>query len=191
MIAKVKEILKEKGLKMSDLADRLGVDQSNLQKSLSKNPTLSTLQDVANALNISPSELFSTRRTYQPIKKIAILEDGKTYGILTIPGIVQIPRYDNYALLRDFIGSFVTLCINQKKTESACGMMESIEFFCLIFDSRSEKFLLSICYDEKKMLTYEYDLLEFSDASGINIEQIKQEIINDVEGAAIMKMKEL
>ena len=43
---------------MSDLADKMGMNQSNLQKSLAGNPTVDRLQEVATALNVQLGELF-------------------------------------------------------------------------------------------------------------------------------------
>lgn len=191
MLARVKEILKEKGLRMSDLADRLGQDQSNLQKSLGKNPTLSTLEQVAKALSIPMSDLFSPSPSYHSVKRIAILEDGKTYGILAVPGIVQIPCYENYTVLRQFVTDFVKKSVTSDKTDSICGLMEAIEFFCLVYDGLSQKYLLSICYDEKKMLTYAYNILKYQNMDTLDIEMLCENIINDIEGTAITKMASL
>lgn len=191
MLARVKDILKEKGLRMSDLADRLGQDQSNLQKSLGKNPTLSTLEQVAKALNIPMSDLFSPSPSYRSVKRIAILGDGKTYGILAVPGIVQIPCYENYTVLRQFVTGFVKKSVASDKTDSICGLMEAIEFFCLVFDGINTKFLLSVCYGEKETLTYAYDILEYHNTDALDIEMLCERIINDIEGAAITKMASL
>lgn len=71
---RVVELMKEKGLKMSDLATSLGVDQSNLTKSLKSNPTLSRLQAIADFLGVSVPELF-----VQPVKE-------SMYGCIYING---------------------------------------------------------------------------------------------------------
>ena len=51
MALRIKEILKEQGLSIKDIADRMGADASNLSAALKKgNPKLSMLEDVANAI---------------------------------------------------------------------------------------------------------------------------------------------
>lgn len=54
------EICRRKGLRLSDVADRMGSGQSNLIQSVKGNPKLSTLQDIASAINISVSEYPSS-----------------------------------------------------------------------------------------------------------------------------------
>ena len=66
MELRIKDLLQEQGLRMSDLADRLGTNQSNLTKSLAKNPTLSTLEDVAKALKVEMHELFTPNIPSRP-----------------------------------------------------------------------------------------------------------------------------
>ena len=48
----LREICRRKGLRLSDVADRVGTGQSNLINSVKGNPKLSTLQGIADALNI-------------------------------------------------------------------------------------------------------------------------------------------
>lgn len=55
---RIKEICKEKGLSITDVAEKLGMDSSNLYSSLKGNPSLKRLTDVANALNVGVGELF-------------------------------------------------------------------------------------------------------------------------------------
>ena len=56
--------------------------------------------------------------------------------------------------------------------------------FCLSYNQHNKVFTLSICYDNEKMLTFFYDVLEFSDAAEkVNVEQVLNEILNDITGA--------
>lgn len=55
---KVKELLKSKGLTAKELAGRLGVTDIALRASLKGNPTIGTLERVADALGVSVAELF-------------------------------------------------------------------------------------------------------------------------------------
>lgn len=60
---RIKEILKEKGLTQKFLADALGVSTNSISMTLSGNPTIGTLQKIADALGVPLSELFAERET--------------------------------------------------------------------------------------------------------------------------------
>lgn len=57
---RVKEILKEKGMTQKELAERMGVAEISLSRSISVtgNPSLDTLRKIAKSLNVDISELF-------------------------------------------------------------------------------------------------------------------------------------
>ena len=57
----LREIAKAKGLKLSDIADRVGTTVSNMLSSVKGNPTVSKLEDIAAALQVSVSELLTKR----------------------------------------------------------------------------------------------------------------------------------
>lgn len=58
---RIKEICKEKGLTLSELAEKIGVNSANLSVSISAkgNPTIATLNKIAEALNVDFIELFA------------------------------------------------------------------------------------------------------------------------------------
>jgi len=58
MELRIKELFKEKGMRMCDLAEKMGINQANLASSLNGNPTLTRLQDVAKVLGVEVYELF-------------------------------------------------------------------------------------------------------------------------------------
>ncbi len=58
---RVKEILKEKGLTQKDLADKMGVAEISLSRSINGNPNLATLQKIADALDVKIEELFAPK----------------------------------------------------------------------------------------------------------------------------------
>ncbi|HIR73802.1 MAG TPA: helix-turn-helix transcriptional regulator [Candidatus Coprenecus pullicola] len=59
---RIKELLKEKGMMHKELAEKLGVTDIALRASLKGNPTISTLEKVADALGVSVPELFAAPR---------------------------------------------------------------------------------------------------------------------------------
>lgn len=65
MELRIKEVCKEKGILQKDLAEKLGITDIALRASLKGNPTIGTLQKVADALNVPITDLFE-----QPAKDI-------------------------------------------------------------------------------------------------------------------------
>lgn len=62
MESRVKELLKEKGITISNLAEQIGTTQTSLSRALGDNgnPTYETLNKIANVLNVGMSELFKS-----------------------------------------------------------------------------------------------------------------------------------
>ena len=61
-MTRIKEILKEKGITISNLAEQIGTTQTSLSRALGDNgnPTYETLNKIANVLNVEMSELFKS-----------------------------------------------------------------------------------------------------------------------------------
>lgn len=59
MELRVKEICKEKGILFKDLAEKLGVTDVGLRKQVQGNPTIGTLEKIAEALDVPVTELFT------------------------------------------------------------------------------------------------------------------------------------
>ena len=58
MNLRVKEVCKSKGMTITSLAERLGIKQESLSRAINGNPTIETLEKIANALQVPISELF-------------------------------------------------------------------------------------------------------------------------------------
>ena len=63
MELRIKELLKEKGMMHKELAEKLGVTDIALRASLKGNPTIGTLEKVADVLGVSVSDLFAAPKT--------------------------------------------------------------------------------------------------------------------------------
>lgn len=63
MNLRIKEIIKEKGITITMLAEMVGVTQANMSLIVNEksNPQLKTLQRVADALQVPINELFTER----------------------------------------------------------------------------------------------------------------------------------
>lgn len=60
MELRIKELIKNKGLTMQEFANTLGIARVNLTKTINGNPTIETLQKIANALEVDFLELFDS-----------------------------------------------------------------------------------------------------------------------------------
>ena len=59
MELRIKELIKEKGTTIQNIADLIGVNRVTLSNSINGNPTLETLEKIANALDVPVTERFA------------------------------------------------------------------------------------------------------------------------------------
>lgn len=55
---RVKEVCREKGITITELAEKMGMAQGNLSKTLNGNPTVETLYKVSEILGVNTGDLF-------------------------------------------------------------------------------------------------------------------------------------
>ena len=193
----LKEICRRKGLSLTDVANRMATSPSNLLSSVKGNPTVSKIQDIANALQVSVSELLTMRP--EKATGIAFIE-GKVYQVSKPAAhVVQLPVYERYSDLRDEIKEFVVQAIESDEMCAKMGIVETFEVFSLTYDHHKGVFYLSVCYADGKTTVCTYDKLEFCDWREEDTEEtvqwdipaVTQEIINDVEGVVPGKLQML
>ena len=186
MELRINELLREQGLKISDLADKIGVDQSNLKRSLANNPKLSTLQDVAKALHVHVHELFTPNLPTTPSGVVVV--NGRTYGLVENPSVVQIPSYNNFSALRKEVKGFVNSRVKEGKTGAFCALVCGYQLVSLVYDCVAKKFILTLYYGDSESKTFFFDLMEFAewkdgnDKDPIwNLEDVAGQITCDIE----------
>ena len=180
----IRTILAEKGYRMSDIASKMGVTQSNLVASIRKNPKLSTILDLANALGCSVTDLLQPKTLNNGALGIAVI-DGVTYQ-LSKPdySCMQLPVYTDHQELRYDIREFVRRQVtNDSGNRVVCGLVESVEFFTLFFDAPNAVFHLALCYEKGKTMTFDYRIGDFDEP--VNIESLYGRIITDIEQAVV------
>ena len=74
---RIKEILKQQGKTMQELADMIGINRVNLSNSLNGNPTLDRLKQVADHLNVDIKELFISTKS-SPLEVIGVIKCNET-----------------------------------------------------------------------------------------------------------------
>lgn len=200
MELRIKELLKERGLTIKDVALKIGMDASNLNSSIKKNPKLSTLQDIANAIGCDITELFKAREEApkrQESQEPIVMIGGEVYRLAPARDIVKVPVYTDYSVFRNNLKGFIQRAAKQRKegeTFSLMGMLGTFEVFTLIYAPAEETFYLALCYKNGKMLTYSYDAAcEFPDAKkndgSWDMEYLYEEIKNDIEDAVKGKIE--
>lgn len=89
MKLRIKEICKDKGVTITQLAEMLGVTQESMSRTINGNPTITTLDKIATALGVEVVELFDKRVDFVAL----ISHCGNTY------------RFDSIKGLREFVDS--------------------------------------------------------------------------------------
>lgn len=59
---RIKKLCRERGITQAELAGMIGVSPSALNQSISGNPTLERLNEIADALDVNVTELFEEKR---------------------------------------------------------------------------------------------------------------------------------
>ncbi len=70
MKLRIKEVIKERGMTITELADKMRINRVNLSNMVNGNPTVETLNKIADAIGCPVTELFE-----QP-KKDALIADA-------------------------------------------------------------------------------------------------------------------
>lgn len=82
---RIKDVCKEKGITVSQLAEKMGIKQESLSRAINGNPTLETLEKIANALGVDISELFAPSSSGGIIGVIRIGDTN--YNINSVPDL--------------------------------------------------------------------------------------------------------
>ncbi len=100
---RIKEILKQQGKTMQDLADLIGINRVNLSNSLNGNPTLDRLKQVADCLNVDLKDLFKETKK----------DEVQIFGLVKVNDNIQV--IDSFKSLEQVYNEVKLL--NQKQTE--------------------------------------------------------------------------
>ena len=73
----VRELCREQGITMRELAQRMDVAPESLSRAINGNPQLSTLNNIADKLNVNVAQLFDTTLSVHDLSAIVVFR-GKT-----------------------------------------------------------------------------------------------------------------
>lgn len=141
MALRVKELCKLRGMTIKDIAEKMGMDASNLSGSLKGNPKLSTLQDVARALGVEVYDLFEHRNdggingfveVNEEVYRIKKVED--LFEITAKVDVLSTPRqYNNIQTMREDVGAFIRECVYSGSENAIIGRILNVEIFALVY----------------------------------------------------------
>lgn len=80
--SRVKELCSERGITLKVLSEKMDIKPESLSRALNGNPQLSTLENIAKALEVGVAELLTGGRSYKPLTSdftALVVDDGKTY----------------------------------------------------------------------------------------------------------------
>jgi len=176
---RVRELAKIKGIKISELAERVGMGHGNFLNSIRSNPKLSTLEEIANALNVKIADIVEPQRV--ETDGIVII-NGETYSISKPqPDIVKLPHFKDYTILKNNIKIFIKTSIISEEERAICGYVEMLEFFNLFYDADNKTFSLTLCYGNGLIYTRAYPCLEYGDGDRWDVEDVIMAIWCDIE----------
>ena len=78
----IKRIIKERGLTISKVAKKIGVSDMSLYQTLDGNPTVGTLQRIADVLSCNVGDFFLDELESSSFKNGTLVINGKEYDVL-------------------------------------------------------------------------------------------------------------
>lgn len=192
----VKEILKERGLKMKELAVEIGITPESLTRALQGNPQISTLKKIAVYLGVPVRNLFKGEDVicvnndikgcvFSDVEVLAFnnlkdLEDILTNEI----GMVRIPLLPREDFLKTEIREFLDQSINQGISEARMFRYKFNKALTLTYDADSKKISLTQCIDKGRIKLKFFDVKDFSmniPCSKLELIQLLEAVLSEVE----------
>ena len=88
MALRIKEVIKENGITVNSLAEKMGINSVGLNNHINGNPSVEVLEKIGNALEVDITELFAPPSSGGIIGVIRI---GNTnYNINSVPDLVRL-----------------------------------------------------------------------------------------------------
>ena len=149
----VREILKEKGITIKELAARMGITSSAVSQLLSNpHPSIQQLDRIANAIGVDVMDLFAQDFSYlngyvetgdviYPIKS----REQFINLIYKVEGIAQIPLFPREDFCKMEIKDFLNQSISEGKSGARMIRYGINKVFTLTYDAGPQHFSLTQC----------------------------------------------
>ena len=179
----VREILKEKGISIKELAAGMGVTPSAVSQLLANpNPSIQQLERIANVIGVDVMDLFAQDFSYingyiETGDKIYPIKSREQFSSILdkVNGIAHIPSSPRQDVFKNTIMDFCLSSISEGKSGAMMMRYGVNEVFTLSFDSESNKFSLTQCIGNSEI---KFNTFEKSDGEDVRIfiEQILAQI---------------
>ncbi len=172
----VKEICKQKGISLRDLATDLEISPSALSQTLKEdsNPSLNTLEKMAKTLRVSIPELFGSGDDLEG----NLCLNGTIYGIKKYKDALTIPQLHGIDDLTETVRSFVRRCI-ASKDQDGCTMylFNNIVLFS-IFYQHGGYFNVALLSSRDGMEHQSFDIADYQNPTNVyDCNEIAQDIV--------------
>lgn len=88
MALRIKEVIKEKGMTVNSLAEKMGINRVGLSNHINGNPSVEVLEKIANALEVDITELFVSSSSGGIVGVIRIGDTN--YNINSVPDLEKL-----------------------------------------------------------------------------------------------------
>ena len=188
----IREILKQKGISIKELAGGMGITPSAVSQILANpNPSIQQLERIANVIEVDVMDLFAQNFSYingyietgdniYPIKSreqfVSLID--KVDGIVHIPSL---PREDMY---KNAIIDFCNHSIKDNENNAIMMRYSISQVFTLSYDAESTHFSLTLCIGNGVIKFKIFNVEDFKSegtftAQGMN--QLLEAILSEIE----------
>lgn len=188
----IREILKQKGISIKELAGSIGITPSAVSQILANpNPSIQQLERIANVIGVDVMDLFAQNFSYingyietkdniYPIKNreqfVSLID--KVDGIVHIPSL---PREDMY---KNAIIDFCNHSIKDNENNAIMMRYSISQVFTLSYDAESTHFSLTLCIGNGVIKFKIFNVEDFKSegtftAQGMN--QLLEAILSEIE----------
>lgn len=182
----VREILKEKGITIKELAARMGITSSAVSQLLANpHPSIQQLDRISNVIGVDVMDLFGQDFSYingyvetgdviYPIKS----REQFVNLIDKVDGIVHIPTTTRGANLKECIEGFYYKSIVNAESGAFMRRYGINEVFTLSYDADHRRFFLTLCKGDgiTDFTTFDCDKYDI----GASNRPIKNPIVDDI-----------
>lgn len=188
----IRETLKEKGISIKELAQKMGVTPSAISQLLANpNPSIQQLERIAKVIGVDIMDLFAQDYSYingyfetegviHPVKN-----REQFMGVYEkVDGIVHIPYYPNEGVYEGAVRGFCTRSIADGKSGATMMRYGINEVFTLSYDAESEKFSLTLCIGNGELKFRQFDIIEYQIGETLShesINELAQEILCEIK----------
>lgn len=188
----IRETLKEKGISVKELSNRMGVSSSAISQLLANpNPSIQQLERVANVIGVDMMDLFAQDYTcingfFETGGEIYPVKNREQFmGLVDkVDGIVHIPSFQNEEIYESSIRGFCNISISQGKSGARMMRYGIKEVFSLSYDAESKKFSLTLCTGEGDVKFLMFDTVEYLTGETLTdgeVNELSQNILNEIK----------